>query len=251
MTVGFQQGSASGAGGSYGGLGGGAGPNPVYGVASNPNEPGSGGGAFTVPAGNGGGLIRIAATTLILNGAIRANGGPTDPGGSASGGSGGGIRIDAGTISGAGTVTANGSQGTLVGGGGGGGRVALNYQTNAGFNFSSVNAVAGSGSPAGQSGTVSIQQQIAMLVPEVQQSSSEGGQNAFDNPVRFALSDKQLTATEDSARRRAFESSIVDSPLSTNNSPENLYLAMVAEGKFKPFASTITTSQDTGVSADD
>src|SRR4029453_15248777 len=95
--------------------------NPVYGDFRNPNEPGSGGGTFGSPAGNGGGLIRIIAQTLVLNGQIRASGGQAEPSSSVSGGSGGGIRIDAGTISGSGVIAANGTQGFPNGGGGGSG----------------------------------------------------------------------------------------------------------------------------------
>jgi hypothetical protein len=100
MTLGFQAGSSGDGGGGYGGLGGGP-SNAVYGNSADPNEPGSGGGASVGPAGNGGGLIRIAAQTFTLNGAVLANGaggGCCDAGG----GSGGGIRIDVGVLTGTG-----------------------------------------------------------------------------------------------------------------------------------------------------
>ena len=78
MTLGFFQGSTGSSGGSHGGLGGafnGA-TNPLYGSNTNPNEVGSGGGGFQgAPAGNGGGLARIVAQSIVVNGAIRANGG--------------------------------------------------------------------------------------------------------------------------------------------------------------------------------
>ena len=160
MTVGFQPGSFDLSGGSYGGVGGSGGSsvaNPVYGDFRNPNEPGSGGGAVGVPGGNGGGLIRIVAQTLSLNGAIRANGGLVDIGGSASGGSGGGIRIDVGTISGSGSISANGSPGGgTTGGGGSGGRIAIYYQNAAGFNFANVGTfgVSGPNATNGGAGTV-------------------------------------------------------------------------------------------------
>ena len=77
--------------------------------------------------GNGGGLIRIVAQTINLDGLILANGaggGTADAGG----GSGGGIRIDVGTLAGTGQIRANGQDGkprvNIGGGGGGGGRVA-------------------------------------------------------------------------------------------------------------------------------
>ncbi len=173
MTQGFQLGSGSGAGGSYGGLGGGA-SNPVYGDLRNPNDVGSGGGGFNgADAGNGGGLIRIVAQTLVLNGAIWANGGPPAGGGSAAGGSGGGIRIDVGTLSGTGSMSANGSAATLSGGGGGGGgRIALYYADVTAFSLvTQVTATGGigSGAPNGQSGTIHTEQQLALLAPTVEQ----------------------------------------------------------------------------------
>jgi hypothetical protein len=77
MTVGFQRGSMGRSGGGYGGLGGASGegvPNTVYGDFRSPNEPGSGGASFAGQAGNGGGLIRIVAQTLQLDGMIKADG---------------------------------------------------------------------------------------------------------------------------------------------------------------------------------
>jgi len=258
MTLGFQQGSASGSGGSYGGLGGGGSPNAVYGIASNPNEPGSGGGAFTVPAGNGGGLIRIAATTLVLNGAIRANGGPTDAG-SASGGSGGGIRIDAGTISGTGSISANGSQATAAGGGGGGGRIAVYYQTNSGFNLSNLTVLGGAGAggfSSGQNGTIHTQQQIAM-VPPIQQAPvmlvvspvEDNARASFDGSVNDR--DPFRLELADIPRHNAFDSTALiertgDSRSKT--SEQNRYLTRVVEGKLKPFPTTAAGSRGTGVS---
>ena len=97
-------------GGSYGGLGGllcGF-TCKVYGDYRNPNELGSGSANW----GAGGGLVRIRALKMVLNGAIIANGlsggGYSQPG---CGASGGGIRLDAGTLSGTGMVTANGGLG--------------------------------------------------------------------------------------------------------------------------------------------
>jgi RHS repeat-associated protein len=256
MTLGFQQGSTSGSGGSYGGLGGGSNPNPMYGGLQNPNEPGSGGGAFTVPAGNGGGLIRIAATTFTLNGIVRANAGATEVGGSASGGSGGGIRIDAGTISGTGSLSANGSQASQVGGGGGGGRIAIYYQTNGGFNFFNVSALGGSGGPAGQSGTVHIQQQIAMQVPRGEEApvmrADVERKTSTSDPIRSANVGSFRKLSPDNGDRPQLRVFSPDAVLSTQHSVlrehSNLYLAMVAEGKLKPFATTVMLSQGTGVS---
>lgn len=58
--------------------------NAVYGDAMNPNELGSGGygGSTSYPGGNGGGLVKIKAGTLTVDGSILADGGsaPTPTG---------------------------------------------------------------------------------------------------------------------------------------------------------------------------
>ena len=162
MTVGFQRGSTGQSGGSYGGLGGSSSgsSNPVYGDFRDPNDPGSGGAALFGPAGSGGGLIRIVAQTLQLDGMIKADG---ETPVNYAGGSGGGIRIDVGTIRGTGQVTANGGAGQRDnGGGGGGGRIAIYYQDAAGFDLNRITAFGGTGNsaPNGQDGSVITQQQV-------------------------------------------------------------------------------------------
>jgi len=155
MTVGFQKGSRGTSGGSYGGLGAGSSPNPLYGNAQDPNEPGSGGATdINATAGSGGGLIRIVAQTIQHDGFIGANGGVSDRVG---GGSGGGIRIDVGTLRGTGIIVANGGNGGL--GGGGGGRVAIYHKDITAFDVSKITA--SGGTPNGQNGTVFIQQSAA------------------------------------------------------------------------------------------
>ena len=142
------------AGGSYGGLGqvccgGGSAPNAVYGQYANPNELGSGSGTYSGGS-PGGGLVRIAAGTAQVDGAILANGGT----GPDEGGSGGGLWLSAGTLSGSGQIAANGGNGIGYDGGGGG-RVALYYSSST-FNLSSnVTANAGDGPEGpGSVGTV-------------------------------------------------------------------------------------------------
>jgi hypothetical protein len=167
MTVGFGAGSDSGSGGSYGGLGGGDNSNPVYGDFRDPNDVGSGGGTFGNVASNGGGLIRIVAQTLQLDGTIRADGADVVTGGTTGAGSGGGIRIDVGTISGIGSISANGGVGgSFGGGGGGGGRVAI-YHRDAisGFDETRITANGGGGALHGQNGTVFIQLLLALWSP--------------------------------------------------------------------------------------
>jgi hypothetical protein len=136
-TVGFTLGAESGSGGSHGGLGGeyasngASAPNPVYGDPSEPVELGSGGGAWGGDGGDGGGRVLLDVGALILDGAIRADGGVSF--GSASGeGSGGSVNLRAGSFAGGGPITANG--GTTGGAnhtGGGGGRIAVRYQSGA------------------------------------------------------------------------------------------------------------------------
>ena len=116
--LGYQLGEGPGYGGSTGGSYGGLGglvrsdvvAKPTYGLAADPNDFGSSG-SF----GNGGGLIRVAAQSLVLEGTIRADAADiyldfNGPGA----GSGGGIRLDVGTLTGSGVILADGgdSRGT-------------------------------------------------------------------------------------------------------------------------------------------
>jgi hypothetical protein len=136
-------------GGSYAGLGGyygtgqfGVGTQPVYGHYRDPQHPGSGGCATAsgAPGYNGGGLARITAGELVLDGLIDAQGDGKQLSGSSSpvgGGSGGSILIDADTLRGAGEVSADGGSADFDGaqgaGTGGGGRVAIYYGNLSGF----------------------------------------------------------------------------------------------------------------------
>jgi hypothetical protein len=161
-TYGNVFGSTYQSGGSYGGLGGvyGGSTNGVYGNQLNPNEVGSGGGSSgtSYPGGNGGGLVRITAGTLSLDGTILADGGGSyyDPYygyGGGSGGSGGGIRIDATTLSGGGYIYARGGSAGSPRGGGGGGRIAL-YYGDMSLPTTNIIASGGSGGRNGGAGTI-------------------------------------------------------------------------------------------------
>ena len=160
-------GASGGGGGAYGGVGGvgfSATGGSSYGDVSNPSDLGSGGGGamssiagdaaaiyreasvvwneneqglrqrvalsamVTAVGGNGGGLVRIKATSVILNGTISADGMPgTYPG--AGGGSGGTVLIDTKSMIGPGSISANGGYGlfssAFFGGGGSGGRIKI------------------------------------------------------------------------------------------------------------------------------
>lgn len=159
-TLGHAAGSTRRNGGSYGGLGATGNAeqivNGIYGDFRNPNELGSGGGSDSGPAGPGGGLLRIVAQQLAVEGDILANG--LNGSRYAGGGSGGGIRIQAGSISGAGIIRANGGsiEGFAESGGGGGGRVAVYYETSTGTVLETIQALGGPGLGTGGSGTIYV-----------------------------------------------------------------------------------------------
>jgi hypothetical protein len=146
-------------GGSYGGTGGFGNPetyaNPSYGDFRDPNEFGSGGGSDLGAGGNGGGLVRITAQSIELDGQILANGGNGVTW--SGGGSGGGVKLVAASLSGGGSISANGGQGTSVGGGGGGGRVALVYQSLSQALLDNLRTFGGSGVNDGSAGTIYLQ----------------------------------------------------------------------------------------------
>jgi hypothetical protein len=154
-------GSVGYSGGSYGGLGAAnhGTPNAVYGDYHNPNDLGSGGGDVNAGGGGaGGGLVRITAPTVQIDGAIRANGQVPSQCGS---GSGGGIFLQVGTLLGAGSISANGGAANGWNGtAGGGGRVAVLYGGLASSNqfdlVDGVTALEGGGGAA--VGTVYLQQ---------------------------------------------------------------------------------------------
>ena len=133
-TFGNTIGSLAGAGGSHGGLGGryqGNVPGPLYDSETEPADLGSGGGGwYYIGGGAGGGRLLLNAGSVLLDGAIIANGG--NSGGEAAGaGSGGTVNITAGSLTGLGSISAAGGVGSTggltYGVGGGGGRIALKY----------------------------------------------------------------------------------------------------------------------------
>ncbi len=140
------------AGGSHGGLGGHASPDPApagevpaaYGDFRAPMHPGGGGSALDgsgVAGGDGGGLLRFRAAELILDGAIDASGAgaerpeifSTDRAGA---GAGGGVSIEVDVLRGGGAVRASGGaalRGAFTPGGGGGGRISVRAGSLDGF----------------------------------------------------------------------------------------------------------------------
>ncbi|MBE0540564.1 MAG: Ig-like domain-containing protein, partial [Verrucomicrobia bacterium] len=145
-TMGGATGSS---GGSYGGLGGLGSygspnaPNAVYGDYADPDDWGSGGGGNSGAASPGGGLVRLMAGTLALDGQLLANGTST----SWEGGSGGGIYVAVNTLVGSGSIQARGGSGSAGGfyAPGGGGRVAVYASDLSGFTLTNVSAAGGTG----------------------------------------------------------------------------------------------------------
>ncbi len=149
-----------GGGAGYGGNGGdgryGRGGSS-YGVLSEPNDLGSGGGGSHYRSGGtGGGMIKlVVGGTLNLEGSILANGnnGIYYNSRGSGGGSGGSVWIDTGTLQGNGTISVNGGMGgETSGGGGSGGRLRLGAVTN---NFTGTYTVdGGTGYQNGEQGTI-------------------------------------------------------------------------------------------------
>jgi YD repeat-containing protein len=154
-TVGGATGTRS--GGSHGGLGGvynGSAP-AVYGDYADPNDWGSGGSntMYGEPSARGGGLVRLIADSLALDGAILADGQYGPEGG---GGAGGGIYISVTDLLGTGRISAAGGNSQFAGGGGG--RVAVYAHDSAEFALDQITAIGGTvvrtdGDPGG-AGTV-------------------------------------------------------------------------------------------------
>lgn len=132
-------------GGSFGGFGGinSGVASPVYGSYLDPNDWG-GGGAVTGGA-SGGGLVRLVADSLCLQGSLTANGSGAYNGG----GGGGGIYVRVNTLSGSGSIQATGGDSVWTLGGGGGGRIAVYAGDVSGFTLTNISAAGGTRGPAG------------------------------------------------------------------------------------------------------
>ncbi|HNT76362.1 MAG TPA: invasin domain 3-containing protein [Anaerolineae bacterium] len=153
-----------GGGGGHGGRGGdasnGTQGGAPYGALYAPRHLGSGGGhASDYRGGAGGGAIHLIGATLVVNGAISANGanGNADTRFGSGGGAGGSIWVEVATLSGAGIIRANGGAGASSahygrGGGGAGGRIAIYAQDTPFTGAYQVNGGAG-GNP-GKNGTL-------------------------------------------------------------------------------------------------
>lgn len=172
-TGGNQPGSA-GANGSHGGLGNNW-SGPTYDSYVLPSEPGGGGAAIAgVRGGSGGGALQLNAGTLVLDGLVSANGeaAPTS-----RGGAGGGINLDVGQLSGLGRVEANGALGSYSGAGGG--RVAVVFDSAAGFDWTRVVA---RGVGGGGAGTVHLKPRMGLGTLVVE----NGGRDGTGTPLDIA-----------------------------------------------------------------
>ncbi len=185
-TVGGATGNS---GGSFGGLGGvhSGSTNVVYGSYTNPNDWGSGG-----DQGAGGGLVRISAGVLDLDGQVLANG---QRGGDSNGsGSGGGIYVVADTLTGSGSIRASGGYSGWGNGPGGGGRIAVYAGDFSDFDLNKITAPAGpQGNRAAGAGTVYVKDtddSTGTLI--VNGSAGGGGWTPLGLPgdVTFAIPDE-------------------------------------------------------------
>jgi hypothetical protein len=112
--------SGSNNGGSHLGQGGvnGGSAGATFGSVYRPQEPGGGGGS----SGRGGGVIRIVADRVQVDGEIRANGGSAN-----RGGAGGSVWITTSAVAGTGSIEARGGGACCNLGTGGGGAIAVEY----------------------------------------------------------------------------------------------------------------------------
>lgn len=120
-----------GSGGGHASTGGGSNTGNSYGSLYNPTMPGSFGGNSSSGGigGRGGGVIKIAATTLLLEGSLECNGGNADESSGAGGGSGGSLNIKVSSLfKGGGSLVSNGGNGGGSGGGGSGGRISVHVK---------------------------------------------------------------------------------------------------------------------------
>src|SRR5690625_4654227 len=127
-------------GGSHGGAGGQRASDDTFGDFAQPTDFGS----AVNTSSRGGGVVRISAGHVLLDGSISADGHSVWRGG----GSGGSVWLTVRELSGSGVISANGGQGgsggsSQVGSGGGGGRIAVYYQLNDGFPIDNVQALGG------------------------------------------------------------------------------------------------------------
>jgi len=147
-----------GGGGAHGGNGG-RGEVGVGGTGYDstlfPSKLGSGG--VTTRGAAGGGIIKVTASQIIINGSLDASASASSGDGATqgSGGAGGTIYLVTTSVTGAGTILANGSNGYGYSGGGGGGRIAI-YADTSGFTANNITATKGLKGSSGASADGSV-----------------------------------------------------------------------------------------------
>jgi hypothetical protein len=259
----IENGSTVYGGGSYGGYGGSYRRpssthqvNKPYGSITAPVDPGSGGGGNdkNTHGTSGGGVIRLQAGNLTLNGTITANGiSAANWHGTGSGGS---IWIDVTTISGQGFIRANGGSSGSDSGAGGGGRIALYYENAADFDLNNITAYGGindDGADAlrnGGAGTIYLkktndQTQLPQLIVK------NRGQDCWESLIFPVIEPAQITSISgkvlENTNADYMPGSLVGMTLIPNiDDPENTYLITANN------STTITVDRDiTGAQAVD
>jgi hypothetical protein len=185
-------------GGGHGGRGGNSGNGSQggepYGLASYPDEFGSGGGNDSNNAGTtggtGGGKVKlIVGGTLMVNGEVNVNG-TSHTAVEAGAGAGGSVYVQATRVEGTGFIRANGGNGGY-GGGGGGGRVAI-YSCTQLVSPANITAAAGTNFfGSAQVGTVELGSSTITIFLQPDSTTYTGGQEV--SLVVDAIGDGDLT----------------------------------------------------------
>ena len=189
-----------GPGGSHGGRGGyssyaGRDSGPTYGSLTEPADPGEAGpNGSTTYATRGGGVVKLQADRLVLDGALRADGALSTA--NTGGGAGGSIWLEVGELSGTGSITAHGGAATNTTGyaGGGGGRIAIYYGDAGGFDLARVKAYGGNGNSRnetasrGGAGTVYLKAQGEAL-GQIVVDNTPRGTGAAATELRAPIAD--------------------------------------------------------------
>jgi len=133
-------------------------PGGTFGSIYHPLEAG-GGGMVREPSsagGTGGGVVRLVANTILVDGSILANG--QDSANNGGAGAGGSIYVTTSNISGGGVIQANGAgaNATWDSGAGGGGAIAIEYTQAGGTILNNVTAIGGLTSFQGAAGSTCV-----------------------------------------------------------------------------------------------
>src|SRR5262249_27570013 len=142
-----------------------------------------GGGYNADIGGSGGGLIRLSAQSLTVDGTISTDGESRSGDGPSGAGSGGGIKVSVGSLAGRGIISAVGGDNTGApvwnnGCGGGGGRIAVFYQDRNGFT-GRITARGGQGQDS--SGVFSAERSGGAGTVYLKKSSEAYGELIIDN----------------------------------------------------------------------